>query len=141
MAQDRIYIDKARAKEIREIKDAGYLSFDNQKDVFMLALALGGNTRIGGVIEGSREGLFNDRDLYAVDKAMIYSIVNPELGGIENIVNRDLVLKKAEDIANKGFTILLNDMKDKGVEAYLMIMLNKANELFEEAKEDGLFLD
>lgn len=35
MEQDRIYIDKARQKEIRGIKDSGYLNFDNQKDVFM----------------------------------------------------------------------------------------------------------
>lgn len=141
MAQDRIFIDKSKAKEIRAIKELDYLKFDNQKEVFMLAMAMGLDLYNGKVLEDGKEGLFNDRDLNAADIAMIYSLIKPELDDIEELTDRDLVLKKAEGMADKGFSILLDDMKGKGVEAYLLIMLNKANELFEEAKEDGLFLD
>lgn len=138
MEQDRIYIDKSRQKEIRGIKDAGYLNFDNQKDVFMFALAMGVDCYNGGELENGKDGFFNDRDLNEADKAMIYSLITPELPTLEYITNRELVLKKAEGMANKGFSIILDEMKDKSPEVYMLLMLKKANELFDEVKEKGL---
>ena len=139
MDQDRIFIDKTRQKEIRGIKEAGYLAFDNQKDVFMFALAMGMDFYNGGVLENTRDGFFNDRDLSEADKAMIYAVICPELDQLEDITKRSLVLKKAEGMADKGFTIILNEMEDKSPEVYSLVMLNKANELFKEAKANGYF--
>ena len=139
MEQDRIYVDKSRKDEIRGIKDAGYLSFDNQKDVFMYALAMGVDCYNGGELQNGKEGFFNDRDLNEADKAMIYSLISPELGALEDITDRELVLKKAEGMADKGFSIILDEMKDKSPEVYMLVMLNKANELFKEAKAKNLF--
>lgn len=139
MDQDRIFIDKTRQKEIRGIKDAGFLVFDNQKDVFMFALAMGMDLYNGGELETSREGFFNDRDLNEADKAIIYATIAPELDQLEDLTQRTLVLKKAEGMADKGFTVILNEMTDKSPEVYSLLMLNKANELFEEAKNKGYF--
>lgn len=138
MEQDRIYIDKNRQKEIRGIKDSGYLNFDNQKDVFMFALSMGVDCYNNGELENGKEGFFNDRDLNEADKAIIYSLVCPELEKLEDITNRALVLKKAEGMADKGFSIIFDELRDKSPEVYMLIMLNKANELFKEAKEKGL---
>ena len=137
MDQDRIYIDKTRQKEIRGIKDAGYLAFDNQKDVFMFAFAMGMDCYNGGVIENAKDGFFNDRDLNEADKAMIYALLAPELEQLEDITERSLVLKKAEGMADKGFTVILSEMADKSAEVYSLLMLNKANALYEEAKAKG----
>ena len=139
MEQDRIYVDKSRKDEIRGIKDAGYLNFDNQKDVFMYALAMGVDCYNGGELQNGKEGFFNDRDLNEADKAMIYSLISPELGALEDITDRELVLKKAEGMADKGFSIILDEMKDKSPEVYMLVMLKKANELFKEAKAKKLF--
>ena len=139
MEQDRIYVDKSRKDEIRGIKDAGYLNFDNQKDVFMYALSMGVDCYNGGELQNGKEGFFNDRDLNEADKAMIYSLISPELGALEDITDRELVLKKAEGMADKGFSIILDEMKDKSPEVYMLVMLNKANELFKEAKAKNLF--
>lgn len=139
MEQDRIYIDKTRQKEIRGIKDAGYLNFDNQKDVFMFALAMGVDCYNGGELENGKDGFFNDRDLNEADKALIYSLILPELSALEDITNREQVLKKAEGMADKGFSIILDEMKDKSPEVYMLLMLNKANELFKEAESKKLF--
>lgn len=113
MDQDRIYIDKSRQKEIRGIKDAGYLNFDNQRDVFMFVLAMGVDCYNGGELENGKDGFFNDRDLNEADKAMIYSLITPELNTLENTTDRELVLKKVEGMANKGFSIILDEMKDE----------------------------
>lgn len=137
MEQDRIYIDKARQKEIRGIKDSGYLAFDNQKDVFMFALSMGMDCYNDSVLESAKDGFFNDRDLNEADKAMIYALLAPELKQLEDITDRALVLKKAEGMADKGFSIILNDMADKSAEVYSLLMLNKANALYEEAKKKG----
>lgn len=137
MDQDRIYIDKTRQKEIRGIKDAGYLVFDNQKDVFMFALAMGIDCYNGGILENAKDGFFNDRDLNEADKAMIYALLAPELEQLEDITKRSLVLKKAEGMADKGFTVILSEMADKSAEVYSLLMLNKANALYEEAKVKG----
>ena len=139
MEQDRIYIDKARQKEIRGIKDSGYLNFDNQKDVFMFALSMGVDCYNGDVLESAKDGFFNDRDLNEADKAMIYALIAPELAKLEDITNKDQVFKMAEGMANKGFSLILDEMKDKSPEVYMLLMLNKANELFGEAKERDLF--
>lgn len=139
MDQDRIYIDKNRQKEIRSIKDAGYLSFDNQKDVFMLAMALGIDCYNGGTLENAKDGFFNDRDLSEADKSLIYSLIAPELDSIEEITNRELVLKKAEGMADKGFTIILEEMSETSPEVYQLQMLQKANQLFLEASKNKYF--
>ncbi len=138
MEQNRIFIDKTRQKEIRGIKDAGYLNFDNQKDVFMFALAMGMDCYNGGEIENAKDGFFNDRDLNEADKAIIYSIIAPELGKIEDITDRETVLKKAEGMADKGFSIILDEMKDKSPEVFMLLMLNKANALFKEVNQKGM---
>ena len=137
MEQDRIYIDKTRKKEIRGIKDAGYLAFDNQKDVFMFALAMGMDCYNGGAIESAKDGFFNDRDLNEADKAMIYALLAPELDQLEDITERSLVLKKAEGMADKGFTVILSEMSDKSSEVYSLLMFKKANALYEDAKAKG----
>ena len=139
MEQDRIFIDKGRQDEIRKIKDNGYLAFDNQKDVFMYALAMGMDSYNGGVLEKGREGLFNDRDLNESDKAIIYALIEPELEKLEDITDRTLVLKKAEGMADKGFTVMLDEMEEMGPEVYRLKMLNRTNELYEEAEEKGYF--
>lgn len=135
--EDRMYIDKSRQKEIREIKDRGYLKFDNQKDVFMFAMAMGIDCYAGGELECAKDGLFNDRDLNEADKAMMYALIAPELDALESITDRSLVFRKAEGMADKGFTIILDEMKDKSPEVYMLLMLNKANEMFEEANKKG----
>ena len=141
MDQDRIYIDKSRQKEIRGIKDAGYLNFDNQKDVFMFALAMGVDCYNGGELENSKDGFFNDRDLNEADKSMMYALIEPELNKLEDITDRTTVLKKAEGMADKGFLNILDEMKDKSPEVFVLTMLKKANELYQEAVDKGLLLD
>lgn len=136
--QDRIYIDKARQTEIRGIKNSGYLEFDNQKDVFMFALAMGMDCYSGGELSGRGEGFFNDRDLNEADKAIIYALIRPELDRLEDLTDRDLVFRKAEGMADKGFSIFLEETKNKSVDVYNLLMLNRANELFEEAIQKGL---
>ena len=137
--QDRINIDKSRQESIRGIKGKGYLEFDNQKDVFMLAMAIGMDCYSGGELTGPKDGFFNDRDFNEADKALMYALIQPELDKIEDITDRDLVFRKAEGMADKGFSIILDDMKDTNVEVFMLQMLNKTNELFEIAKEKGLF--
>lgn len=134
--EDRLYIDKSRQTEIRGIRNAGYLEFDNQKDVFMYALVMGMDCYNGGVLS-SREGFFNDRDLNADDKAIIYSLIVPELDQMEDMIDRDLVFHKAEGMADKGFTLILNEMKDKTIDVFLLQMLNRTNNLYKEAVEKG----
>ena len=136
--RDRVFIDKSRSKEIRSIKDNGYLEFDNQKDVFLLALALGIDGYNRKNLEAGKDGFFNDRDLNKSDFALIYSIVKPELDRIEDIVDSNKVLTIAEGIADKGFSILLREMGDKGQEAFLLLMQKKLDEMYDELKEDGL---
>lgn len=133
--QDRIYIDKNRQGEIRNIKNTGFLNFDNQKDVFLFAMAMGLNIYSGGMLNCSKDGLFNTRDFSEADKAFIISLIFPELDKIEDIVDYDLILKKAEGMADKGFYMLLDEIKNKSKEVFLLDILNKTNELFEEAKE------
>lgn len=137
--QDRINIDKSRQESIRGIKGKGYLEFDNQKDVFMFAMAMGMDCYSGGELTGAKDGFFNDRDLNEADKALMYALIQLELDKIEDITDRDLVFRKAEGMADKGFSIILDDMKDTNVEVFMLQMLNKTNELFETAKEKGLF--
>ncbi len=137
--QDRIYIDKSRQEGIRSIKGLGYLEFDNQKDVFMYAMAMGMDCYSGGELTGTKDGFFNDRDLNEADKALMYALIQPELDKIEDITDRDLVFRKAEGMADKGFSIILEEMKDRTVEVYMLQMLNKTNELYENAKTNGLF--
>lgn len=138
MDQDRIYVDKARADEIRAIKGKSYFDYDNQKDVFMCALALGIDAYRKGETLGSKDALFNDRDLNEMDKAMIYAIVNPYLESIDQITDKNTVFGIAEAIADKGFTELIEDMSAGSVEVFLMKALNNTNELYLDAKEDGL---
>jgi len=137
--QDRIYIDKSRQDKIRGIKGAKYLEFDNQKDVFMFALAMGMDCYMGGELTGSKDGFFNDRDLNEADKALIYALICPELEKIEDMTDRDLVFRKAEGMADKGFTIILDEMKDVNTEVFLCQMQIKADELYENAKKNGYF--
>lgn len=137
--QDRIYIDKSRQESIRGIKSKGYLEFDNQKDVFMYAMAMGMDCYSGGELTGSKDGFFNDRDLNEADKALLYALIQPELDKIEDITDRDLVFRKAEGMADKGFTVILDEMKDANTEVFMLKMLNRANELYMDALEDGLF--
>jgi len=137
--QDRIYIDKARQESIRGIKGKGYLEFDNQKDVFMYAMAMGMDCYAGGELTGTKDGFFNDRDLNEADKALMYALIQPELDKIEDITDRDLVFRKAEGMADKGFSIIIDEMKDTNIEVFLLQMLNKTNELYASAKESGLF--
>lgn len=137
--QDRIYIDKARQDRIRGIKGAGYLEFDNQKDVFMFALAMGMDCYSGGELTGSKDGFFNDRDLNEADKALLFALIQPELEKIEDLTDRDLVFRKAEGMADKGFSVILEEMEGKNVEVFMLQMLNKTNEMFEMAKQKGWF--
>lgn len=137
--QDRIYIDKARQESIRGIKGNGYLEFDNQKDVFMYAMTMGMDCYSGGELTGTKDGFFNDRDLNEADKALMYALIRPELDNLEDITDRDLVFRKAEGMADKGFSIILDEMKDTNVEVFMLQMLNKTNELYEAAKKDNLF--
>lgn len=136
---DRINIDKSRQSEIRKIKDNGYLAFDNQKDVFMYALATGMDSYNGGVLEKNKDALFNDRDLNESDKAIIYALIEPELDKLEDITDRELVLKMAEGMADKGFTIILDEMEEMGPEVYRLKMLNRLNELYSEAEKKEYF--
>ena len=138
---DRIYIDKAKQEDIRGIKSKGYLEFDNQKDVFMYAMAMGINIYSGGELTGTKDGFFNDRDLNEADKALMYALIEPELDKIEDITNRELVFSKAEGMADKGFSIILEEMKDTNVEVFMLQMLNKTNELYEQALKNGLLMD
>lgn len=137
--QDRINIDKNRQEKIRGIKGAGYLEFDNQKDVFMYALAMGMDCYAGGELTGAKDGFFLDKDLNESDKALMYALVKPELDKIEDLTDRDLVFRKAEGMADKGFSIILDEMNGKNVEVFMLQMLNKTNEMFEKAKENDLF--
>ena len=105
----------------------------------MFALSMGADCYNGDVLESAKDGFFNDRDLNEADKAMIYALIAPELAKLEDITNKDQVFKMAEGLANKGFSIILDEMKDKSPEVYMLLMLNKANELFWEAKERDLF--
>lgn len=137
--QDRIYIDKNRQESIRGIKGKGYLEFDNQKDVFLYAMAMGMDCYSGGELTGGKDGFFNDRDLNEADKAFLYALIEPELEKIEDITDRDLVFRKAEGMADKGFTIILDEMKNSSVDVFELLMLNKTNELYETAKQEKLF--
>ena len=137
--QDRIYIDKSRQESIRGIKGKGYLEFDNQKDVFMFAMAMGMDCYSGGELTGTKDGFFNDRDLNEADKALMYALIQPELEKMEDITDRDLVFRKAEGMADKGFSIILDEMQDTNIEVFMLQMLNKTNELFETAQKEGLF--
>ncbi len=136
---DRIYIDKARQEDIRGIKGKGYLEFDNQKDVFLYAMAMGMDCYSGGELTGTKDGFFNDRDLNESDKAIMYALIQPELDKIEDITDTELVYRKAEGMADKGFSIILDEMKDTNIEVFLLQMLKKANELYDEAKENDMF--
>ncbi len=137
--QDRIYIDKNRQESIRGIKSKKYLEFDNQKDVFMYAMAMGMDCYAGGELTGAKDGFFNDRDLNEADMALLYALIEPELDKLEDITDRDLVFRKAEGMADKGFTVILDEMKDKSEDVFELLMLKKTNELYEAAKNAGLF--
>ena len=141
MGRDRIFIDKAREHDIRKIKDNNYLVFDNQKDVFMYALAVGSQYYDNEEFTSSKEGFFSDRDLTPEDRAIIYSITSKYLDEMDDLIDIEKVLSKAECIANKGFSVILADMKSRGPESYLLDTMEVANELFEKAIEEKLFDD
>lgn len=137
---DRLYIDKSKEEKIRDIKQKGYFNYDNQKDAFMLALSLGADLYIKGKKLDSKEGLFNDRDLQEMDKAILYSLVEPELDDIQEITNKEKVYEIAEVMADKGFDILLDKMEESSSEFFILKSIDEANRLHEEAVNKNLFL-
>ncbi|MDO4486947.1 MAG: hypothetical protein Q4C46_10215 [Bacillota bacterium] len=135
---DRLYIEKSRKTEIRDIsKRNDYLKFENQKELFMYAMALGMDCYNGGTIN-SGEGLFLAKDMHIEDQAFMNAIVSTEVDSLEDLNNTDLVFKKAEGIADKGFSVILDEIDGKNTETLILTMLKRTNELFNEAKQEGL---
>ncbi len=136
---DRLCIDKARQKEIRAIKDNGYLEFNNQVDVFLTAMAYGMDMYMGTPPNFFREAFILSTYLNDMDNALLYAMVYDHLKDIEDISNRAEVYQLAEGMADKGFTIMLDEMKSVSAEVYSLKMLQKTNDLYKEALDKGYF--
>lgn len=135
---DRLYIEKSRKDEIRDIsKRNDYLKFENQKELFMYAMVLGMDCYNGGTIS-SGDGFFLAKDMHIEDQAFMDAIVAPEVSNLEDLNNTDLVFKKAEGIADRGFSVILDEINGKNTETLILTMLKRTNELYKEAKKAGL---
>lgn len=140
MAQDRISVDKTRVEDIRALtKNKDYLPFDTNKDAFLYALSQGIDIYPGGILEGGKEGLFLDKDLNAADLAFLYAVVGTELEDIEDITDKDKVYSIAEAIADKGYSIMFEESEKYSGETLILKMADRANSLYKEEQEAGLF--
>lgn len=132
--QDRLYIEARKGDFIRGInKQNQYLKFDNQKDLFLYAMVLG--HEIPSEFSGSRDGLFNSRDLSYEDEALIYSLVFPVLEDIEELTNKEKVYTYAQNMANTGFSIIEQKIDEISFDNLTMKLLKELDDKYEELKE------
>ena len=135
--QDRLYVDKNKAEFIRSInKNNEYLKFDNQKELFIYAMTLG--THCPTKFTGTKEGLFLEKDMNYEDRALIYSVVLPELDNIEELTDREKVYDIAQNMANTGFSFIQKQIENNSFENLTMRLLVNLDEKFEKIKQEGL---
>lgn len=134
--QDRFYVDKNKIEFIRGInKNNEYLKFDNQKELFIYAMALGANCPTN--FTGNREALFHEKDMNYEDKAIIYSVVLSELDKIEELTDKERVYNIVQNMANTGFSFIKEELENNSFENLTMKLLIKLDEKFEKIKQEG----
>jgi hypothetical protein len=114
MEPDRIYIDVKVRDILEKMKKHNYLDFDNNKDIFLYAMALGSD--LPTQISGKKDGFFLNKDLNVENEAMIYSTVLSELENIEDVTNKNMVYDVVQRMANTGFKIIEESLGNGSIE-------------------------
>lgn len=130
MEPDRIYIDVRVRDIIEKMKKLNYLDFDNNKDIFLYAMALGSD--MPTQIAGKKDGFFLNKDLNVENEAMIYSAVISELDNIEEITNKAMVYDVVQKMANTGFKIIEESLNNGSIENIEKRLLASLDEKFNE---------
>ena len=129
--QDRLYADFNKKEFVRDLNKKGdYLKFDNMKDLFIYAMALGAECPMA--LDGKKEGIFLDKDLNSEDKALIYALTAPELENIEKIADKETVYDIAQNMANMGFAMIEQTIESSSIENINKKLLVSLDEKYEE---------
>lgn len=134
--QDRFYIDGEKSDFIRSInKNNSFLKFDNQKDLFMYAAALG--SEYPTEITGKRDGFFLDKDVNYEDMALIYSMAYSKLNSIEDISDKDKVYSIVQNMANTGFALIKQKIEEESFDNELLKLLMELDEKYKKLEQTG----
>ncbi len=135
--QDRLYVDKEKIEFIRGInKTHDYLKFENQKDLFMYAMALGINCPSN--FTSKKEGLFLEKDMNYEDMAILYSVALNEVQQIEELTDKEKVYTIVQNMANTGFSFIEKHIENNSFENLTMKLLLELDEKYEKMKQNGL---
>jgi hypothetical protein len=130
--QDRLYIDVNVRPYLEKIKKFFSNSIEN-KDIFFYAVALG--IKMPTPIEGKKDGFFMTKLLNKDDEVFLHSLLMEENFDLENIDDRAVMYKKAEECANTGFNILKDMIDSSSSEMLMKKLLVDLEEDFEKIED------
>ena len=134
--RDRIYFNSKYRDFLKELDINNTLGFHlvNQKDLFLIAVALGLNEP--KEISGKKEGLFLLKDVKTSDRAIFASITLGNLQDdkdIDKYANDDINYDEAEKCAEAGYAILKEKIDDSAGNEDLLVtrLLSELDLLYE----------
>lgn len=118
---DRIFVESQVISFYKQInasaiKNSNSLDqpFSEAKEIFMLAVGLGLKNGRRRKLEGSKEGLFFwNRLSQDLELPALQLIALSETGNVESMVDEELVQTIAEEYANEGIRILIEEVVNK----------------------------
>ncbi|MFW9875325.1 MAG: hypothetical protein ACFFG0_19635 [Candidatus Thorarchaeota archaeon] len=111
--QDRLHIEKDDRKHYEELDKEDFFKGKTRKEQFLFAMAVGFKHDMQ-IRLGSKDGLFNTRDLRLEDEALLNAVAIWKTKSIQCLENKDEMYRIAEEYAKGGIKILVD--KIRGVE-------------------------
>ena len=141
--RDRIYFNSKYRDFLKELdlKNTLGLHLVNQKDLFMIAMALGLNEPTD--ISGKREGLFLLKDVKSSDRAIFASITLGNLSDekdIDKYANDEINYSEGERCAEAGYAISKKKIDDSAGNEELLAtrLLSELDLLYESNVKSNL---
>lgn len=128
---DRLYIDSNDRKIIDKIEKQGCFDFKRatNKEIFLLAMAIGVDANIDDYKIGKKDGFFLAKDLTPSDEALI-NICAIVKYGLDVLNDKEKVYNYVQNCAHVGFKILIDEIDECSFGSIDKLFKIKINDLY-----------
>lgn len=131
---DRLYLDKNDSDVIEKIKSFGdvyNLKEAQNKEIFLLAMAVGETAGGEGYPIERKEGFILDKYLSMDDMALVNSLAVNKYKNVEIVADKEKVYDYAQQCAHLGLKLLLDEVTNAAHGSFEKRMLAKLDEMYE----------
>lgn len=132
---DRLYLDKNDSDLIEKLKafgDVYNLKEAQNKEIFLLAMAVGEAAGGEGYPIERKEGYILDKYLSIDDMALINSLAINKYKNVDIVVDKEKTYEYAQQCAHLGLKILLDEVTNVSHGSFEKRMLAKLDEMYEQ---------